>query len=323
MHRNRRPSSKLTRAAGLLFISLTGSIVFGQPTVSHPGVQLGDAPRLHSPPISLSATATWEPVALSFPISGPSFDGNSPSEIRSLNGSRFGEKQQTEQQPSVEAPSAEPSPDETERAINEIRQRVGSVGNRFSDLISPGEAERLFNEALQHARNETPALPPHQPQPHPPAPQPTHPGAPGPHPPSRQWPAHNSPPRLSLPGQPAPPNSLAAWPPGNFPSGNFPSPQPAGAGAFPSALPGEAPFLHHPPGWPAAPQAFPAGPGPGEGAVASPHSRALHLPEPEPQAMRRLARELDRLAEELESIRRYSEADDLRRTAQSFRESVR
>jgi hypothetical protein len=39
--------------------------------------------------------------------------------------------------------------------------------------------------------------------------------------------------------------------------------------------------------------------------------------------MRRIARQVDALAEQLENIKRYSEADSLRRSAQQFRESVR
>jgi hypothetical protein len=39
--------------------------------------------------------------------------------------------------------------------------------------------------------------------------------------------------------------------------------------------------------------------------------------------MRRIARQLDHLAEELESLKRYTEADNLRRYAQELRAAVR
>jgi hypothetical protein len=54
-----------------------------------------------------------------------------------------------------------------------------------------------------------------------------------------------------------------------------------------------------------------------------PFPPAVPQPETEEAAMRRIARHIDALAEQLENIKRYSEADSLRRSAQQFRESVR
>ncbi len=294
MRRSRSPAIHFTRAACLLLVGFCCSAASSQtvsivPGGASPEVQVGDAPRLHAPPISLSAGQTWVPVSL-------------------------GTAQTDGKQPGGSHPPAQ-SPDETERAIGEIRQRVGSVGNRFSDLVSPGDAERLFSEALQQVRDQIhdpgPHQSPSQPQPHSPrAPQYSlqrepHPGSPH-----------------SGPGMPQGPESQAVWPRGSLPQTSYPGPQSANL-AMPPALPGEVPRPGLPPGWQQVHQPFPGSPGRPGDPLAMPHPPVLQGQEPEPLAMRRIARELDRLAEELENIRRFAEADALRRTAQSYRESVR
>jgi hypothetical protein len=199
-----------------------------------------------------------------------------------------------------------PISDETEKAIAEVRLRLGNAGNRFSDLLSPEDETRLFAEALSQVRQEqqTSAIP--QLTQTPPAPQlpsatpyqvPLDRPRPGLIPPPALLPpllAH--PPAASYPtphgGHPQP-----HWAPGqpNPPMPPIPSDQLTGDWA--------------PPGHqPAQPMSFPPG---------------VPQPETEQAALRRIARQVDALAEQLENIRHYTEADSLRRSAQQFRESVR
>lgn len=187
-----------------------------------------------------------------------------------------------------------PLADDTERAIDEVRQRLGTVGGSFSDLLSPAEQGKLFADALAKVRQENAAGP---------APVPGQPGNPqqptspfGPQPPQhgqnqpgpyqqgpQAGPPHQGPGNLHwAPGQPIPP---AMQP-------SFPHPGPGNSGAGP---------------WP----------------MNQPSPGMTRPVESETTAMRRIAREVDGLAEQLENIGRYSEADSLRRQAQQLRESVR
>lgn len=230
-----------------------------------------------------------------------------------------------------------PISDETEKAIAEVRSRLGNAGSRFSDLISPEDEARLFAEALSQVRQEQqlPAAPHAPPATNlPPAQAPVPPPAPTalplpvlPHYPSSQaptqptllptippaaTPAHppggySTHPQLHwAPGQPNPP----AHPNMAMPNGFVPAPH----NQMPPAAhtPAQGGWNHsgNQPGQPRFPQ-------PLQPQAAGPRQ------ETEQAAMRRIAREVDALAEQLENIKHYSEADSLRRSAQQFREAVR
>ncbi|MFM7115380.1 MAG: hypothetical protein ACKO0N_01975 [Planctomycetota bacterium] len=202
-----------------------------------------------------------------------------------------------------------PVSDETEKAIAEVRLRLGSVGNRFSDLLSPEDEARLFAEALNQVRQEqqpsaTPQLTQTPPLPQLPSATPDQvpldrprpglipppamlpplavrpPAATYPAPPGTQSQSHWAPVQPTPPLPTIPSDQLTRW---NQP-GHQPGHQPAQQLPFPPSFP---------------------------------------QPETERAALRRIAREVDALAEQLENIKHYSEADSLRRSAQQFRESVR
>jgi hypothetical protein len=208
-----------------------------------------------------------------------------------------------------------PMSDETEKAIAEVRLRLGNAGNRFSDLLSPEDEARLFAEALSQVRQEQQS-PANQQIPAPSVPQlPSavpyqvpldRPGPASSPPPAAPYPAphggHFPSPQLHwAPGQPNPPQPMA-----------WPAPQPNGpAIQMPTSTATMGPpqgAWNRPGNQPAQPLPFPP---------------AVPQPETEEAAMRRIARQVDALAEQLENIKRFSEADSLRRSAQQFRESVR
>jgi hypothetical protein len=190
-----------------------------------------------------------------------------------------------------------PLSDETEKAIAEVRLRLGNAGTRFSDLLSPEDEARLFAEALSQVRQEQqPSAVPQLTQ---------------------------TPPVLQLPA--AAPYQVPLDRPG------------PGVIPHPAVLP---PLVaRHPEGHPqfhrATGQPNPSQPlspsdqlsrwshlGP-QPAGSLPIPPGVFQPETEQAALRRIARQIDALAEQLENIKHYSEADSLRRSAQQFRESVR
>ena len=227
-----------------------------------------------------------------------------------------------------------PMSDETEKAIAEVRIRLGNSGNRFSDLLSPEDEAKLFAEALSQVRQEqqSAATSPVTPSPNPlqspsATPHPVPPHAP-------VQPQVPMPPQVpGLPpvaGLPMTPNS--AVPSGAFPEGHFANPQLYWA-------PGQ-PNPPHPPAWSTPQPNGPALHAPMSAATPKPplggrnyqryqtppprhFQPAARQPETEQAAMRRIAVQIDALAEQLENIKRYSEADSLRRSAQQFREAVR
>lgn len=198
-----------------------------------------------------------------------------------------------------------PISDETEKAITEVRIRLGNAGNRFSDLLSPEDESRLFAEALNQVRQEQQPSAAPQPTQLPPVPQ-----APSATP--YQVPLDRPGPGLIPPPAVLPP--LVARPP---------------AASYPNPTGGQ-PQLHWAPGQPNPPPSpisneQPAVWGPPGNQPAPPLHVQPGVPQPETEqaAMRRIARQVDALAEQLETINRYSEADSLRRSAQQFREAVR
>lgn len=295
------PSTRLlTRLSVFLFLGLAMGTVeslaaqsLPLPALNPPACsngssqQMGDAPPLHAVPVASASTSLWSQL----------WSGWNPSRTET--------RLHQEPTPTVAGgagpPRAaeQPQPDEMEAAIREIRQRVGGVGESFSDLLSPAESQQLFAEALGRVRQV-----PIQPQgnrrsPSGPYQAPTAPSNTFPHP-------H------------AHPNQH----PGHFPSGipGFPGSQPPGQEGMRAPFPG---------------QPVPSGGGSNLlPLLVPPASHApMHNPAPTPflppaaeteqAAMRRIARQLDHLAEELESLKRYKEADNLRRYAQELRSAVR
>jgi hypothetical protein len=190
-----------------------------------------------------------------------------------------------------------PISDETEKAIEEVRLRLGNSGNRFSDLLSPADEARMFAEALSRVRQEQQSSA---------APQLTQ------TPSVQQFPSATP---YLVP--------LDRLPPGVIPP-------PAGLPPIGARPPGGRPQLHWTPSQPNPPQP----PIPSDQLTHWNHSGlqptqslpsppSLPQPETAQAALRRIARQIDALAEQLENIKHYSEADSLRRSAQQFRESVR
>lgn len=319
----------------LAFVSAAGNLAFGQltnnKTYSSNATSGSNSPTPHSPPI-LTPLSTlgglWN--QLTRQENDPSSTDPSSVRVNQRIQARPGGTPQSNTNQSTPANAVTvPISDETEKAIAEVRSRLGNSGSRFSDLISAEDEARLFSEALAQVRQEqqTPAAPQT-----PAVPSPPH----APQAPSHSVPPHNVliPPNNPLPG---PAWQSPAW--GQPAPSNQPNP-----GAHPAN-----PQLHWAPGQPIPPQPSPwpspnqsgpqpqppmpvAGPRPAWGNWNNPGQRpgqpfqlktVLSPQETEQAAMRRIARQVDALAEQLENLKRYSEADSLRRSAQQFREAVR
>lgn len=308
------------------------------------GEQFGDAPLLHAPPVASAGASLWSRL----------WNGWSSNRTET----------RWAQEPHLPPKSApgQPQPDEVESAIQDIRQRMGGVGESFSDLLSPGESRRLFSEALNRVRQEQPGqqpliqqmLPQFSPN--------------AAHPQNSQSPealnaAGNFPPPVSrsplVPPQSQGPQDRAHFPSFVFPSGpqsspSYPvqavpgphastgaphSPVPFGPVGGPNGpIPNSPPQVLLPTAYPPG-HSFPPGPSfpPGHSGPAGPPGPSgpagpsgPNIPwgfppaaETEQATVRRIARQLDQLAEELEGLKRYDEADNLRSYAQELRAAVR
>lgn len=266
----------------------------------HPASQqLGDAPRLHVPPVTPFGSSVWMRLL-------PGWDSHSrQTQPRA-------QPHQAASGPPADATPSPSLPDETEATIRDIRQRVGGVGDSFSDLLSPAESQRLFAEALSRVRQEQAANPP-------------------PSPPNSTTltDRRNSEPRGPIPPVyspvPPPPSAVNHAPSPHLVNPNMVNPNmvlrgqefwaPGSAGDPQSR--GASPGWEQPGGRFQPPAAYPQANGP-----RTPLPPMLAA-ESEQSAVRRIARQIDQLAEELESLQRYAEADSLRRYAQELRTAVR
>ena len=346
------PQTHISGKLAIVLVMVFGSVfpgrtgLFGQATSGSPfpattklpanADLMVESPVPHSPPILTPPTSLlglWSQLsAQTRENAGPNTQGKNARVFQRVLPVIGIPQQPTGVQAGSNAAVEVPLSDETEQAIAEVRRRLGTARGRFSDLLRPEDEARLFAEALSQVRQE---------QQLPATPQ----GAPSPNSPSVPVAPHYSvPPQVqSAPGvqTPAPLPPLAGRPPVPLPAPPFGTqsatqplhwapgqPSPTAQSTWP--VPGKANFRARGPKPPAVPSPplgswNPRGTQLGQPRLPQPAqwNPAAGPEETERAAMRRIAREVEALAEQLENIKRYSEADSLRRTAQQFREAVR